>query len=106
MTRRLALLIVTAILASATTPLFAHEEFRVVGIVSSRQAAQFVVKTRENKSISIALNKQTNVTRDKKKVDASEVKVGRTVVVDAYGDSEYDLLALEIQLVAPIPAAK
>jgi hypothetical protein len=106
MTRPLATLIVIVLMASATAPLVAHEEFRVVGVVSSRQATQFVVKTREGKAVSIALNKQTSVTRDKKKVDVSEVKVGRTVVVDAYGDNEWDLLALEVQLVAAIPPAK
>ena len=105
MTRRLALLFVVIVFAATVSPMFAHEDFRVVGVVSSREATQLVVKTREG-SVSIALNKQTNVTRDKKKVDISEVRVGRTVVVDAYGDSEADLLALDIQIVPAIPAAK
>ncbi len=45
------------------------------------------------------------VSRDKKKVDAAELTVGLTVVVDAYGDSEEDLLALEIRIVPPIESA-
>jgi hypothetical protein len=105
-TRRIALLIVAAALTSVTAPLLAHEEFRIVGEVSSREPTQFVVKTREGKVVSIALNKQTSVTRDKKKVDVADVRVGSTVVVDAYGDNERDLLALDIQLVPRIPAAK
>jgi hypothetical protein len=106
MTSRMMILFAAATMMSIVSPLLAHEEFRVVGVVTSREATQFVVKTREGKSTSIELNKQTVVTRDKKKVDASEIKVGRTVVVDAYGDSERDLLALEVQLVPAIASAK
>ena len=106
MTRRIAFVLVLITVMSAVAPVMAHEEFRVVGVVTSRQPTQFVVKTTAGKSFSMELNKQTSVTRDKKKVDASELKVGQTVVVDAYGDSEADLLALEVQLVPPIPAKK
>jgi hypothetical protein len=52
----------------------------------------------------IAIDKQTLVSRDKKKVDVAELKSGRYVVVDAIGDTEADLLALEVRLV-PAPAS-
>jgi len=35
-------------------------------------------------------------------VAASELKAGRSVVVDALGDSEADLLALEVKIVPAI----
>ena len=89
-------------LVAGTVALSAHEEFRVVGTISKLQAAVMNVKARDGKLASIRLDKQTAISRDGKKVEAAELKVGLTVVVDAYGDSEEDLLALEIRIVPPI----
>jgi hypothetical protein len=81
---------------------FAHENFRVIGTITKHQGSMIDVKSKDAKTTSIRLDKQTAITRDKKKVDVSELKVGSTVVVDAYGDSEADLLALEIRIVPAI----
>ena len=90
-----------------TTRQLAHEEFRVIGTVTKRTDAQLQVKTKEVKTVSIALNKETLISRDKEKVASSELKTGRSVVVDALGDSEAELVALEVRIVpaiAPAPA--
>jgi hypothetical protein len=42
----------------------------------------------------------------KKKVDVSELRVGQSVVVDAYGDSDKNLLALEVRIVPPIRSTR
>lgn len=81
---------------------FAHENFRIIGTLTKHQNSQIEVKNREGRTITIKLDKQTEVTQDKKKVETSELRVGRSVVVDAYGDSEDDLLALEIRIVPAI----
>jgi len=39
-------------------------------------------------------------------VPVTDLKVGASVVVDAYGDGEDDLLALDIMIVPPIGAKK
>ena len=52
------------------------------------------------------MDKKTKITRDKKPVPQSALKVGQSVVVDAYGDDEFDLLALDIRIVPPIAADK
>jgi hypothetical protein len=88
-------------LVLSVTPLFVHDEFRIIGTVTKQQDSAIDVKTKEGKTISIALNKQTLISRDKKKVSLTELKTGRYVVVDALGDSEADLLALEVRLVPP-----
>ena len=85
--------------------LSAHDEFRIIGTVTKRQESVIDVKTKEGKTISIALDKQTLISRDKKKVSSTELKTGRYVVVDALGDSEVDLLALEVRLGPPPPGA-
>jgi hypothetical protein len=83
---------------------FAHDDFRVIGTLTKHQASRIEVKNGEGKTISIRLDKQTVITQDKKKVDTTELKVGRSVVVHAYGDSldDADLLAIEIRIVPPI----
>ncbi len=108
MNRRTSLKTAIALLFIATTTLTAHDDFRVIGIVTKVQAAKLDVKSKDGKNHSIKLNKETFVTRDKKKVGASELKAGQSVVVDATGDSEDDLLALEVRIVPAIatPTAK
>jgi hypothetical protein len=64
------------------------------------------VKNKAGKTISIRLDAQTAISRDNKKVTASELRVGQSLVVDAYGDTEDDSLALEIRIVPPIRAGR
>ena len=79
---------------------YAHDEFRIIGTVTARQPTGIAVKNKDGKTTLIAIDKQTLISRDKKKVDAAELKTGRYVVVDAIGDTEKDLLALEVRLVS------
>ena len=102
MTRRTSIVTALALVFSANAPLFAHDDYRVIGIVTKVQASKLDVKSKDGKSYSIKLNKETFVNRDKKKVGASELKAGQSVVVDATGDSEDDLLALEVRIVLAI----
>ena len=93
---------VLAILALASPSLSAHDEFRIIGTVARHENSTLQVKNREGKTLSVRLDKQTVITRDKKKVPPTELKTGLSVVVDAYGDTEEDSLALEIRIVPPI----
>lgn len=95
------------LLLTGAGPLSAHDEYRIIGTVSKITATQINVKqTKDGKVIMIDMNQQTKVTRDKKPVAVSEVKVGGSVVVDALGDSILELLALEVRLVPAIAAPK
>ena len=51
------------------------------------------------------MNKGTSVMRNKKKVGASELKDGQSVVVDATRDSEADLLALDVRIAPEITSS-
>ena len=108
MTRFIMMLLALMAATAGVTPVFAHEEFRVIGTVTKVQSSKLAVKTKEGKEISIAVDKQTTFTQDQKKTDASQLKTGQSVVVDAYGDSYDDLLALEVRIVPAIapPSAK
>lgn len=66
------------------------------------QSHQIDVKQKDNKTFYIKVDKNTLVTHDKKEVPLSELKHGRSVVVQALGDDETDLLALEVRLVPDI----
>ena len=87
------------------TRVFAHEHFRVIGTISKLEAKQFEVKQQDGKRMTIYVDKKTKVSRDKKPVAVTALKVGQSVVVDAYGDDESDLLALDIRIVPPLPSA-
>ena len=106
MTRRLLMLFVAAVVTLGVAQLFAHENFRVIGSITKHRNSTIDVTNRDSKTVTIRLDKQTDITRDKKKVEVSELRVGQSVVVDAYGDSEKDLLALEIRIVPPIRGSR
>jgi hypothetical protein len=84
----------------------AHDDFRVIGTLETRQDSKIVVKKADGKKVSIRIDKQTEITQDKKKVEASALKAGQSLVVDAYGDNEDDSLAIEIRIVPPIRQGK
>jgi hypothetical protein len=81
---------------------FGHEDFRVIGTVSKYQDSIMDVETRDGHTRSIRVDRQTLITQNQEKIGATALQAGLTVVVDAYGDSVEDLLALEIRIVPPI----
>ena len=70
---------------------------KIMGTVTARDAQHIEVKTPGGEDLSIAVNAQTVVTRDKRKVSLAEVQPGRRVVVDI-GNGEDPLIAREIQV--------
>lgn len=106
MTRRFMMAALLAVLVIGTARVAAHDDYRVIGTITKVTAKTLDVKqTKDGKTISMAMNGATVVTRDKKKVDAAELKTGLSVVVDARGDSLKDLLVVEVRLV-PSPTKK
>ena len=87
-------------------PAGAHDDFRIVGTLAKHADSKIEVKKRDGKTVSIRLDKQTAISRDKQKVAASELRMGQSLVVDAYGDTEDDSLAIEIRIVPPIRAGQ
>jgi hypothetical protein len=106
MRRRLTVVVMLIAVVSAVAHARAHEHFRVIGTLTKCQRTEIDVKNKEGRTISIYVDKKTKITRDKKPVPQSALKVGQSVVVDAYGDDEFDLLALDIRIVPPIAADK
>jgi biopolymer transport protein ExbD len=99
---RISVVLTVLVLFAVTLPTFAHDEVRVIGTIVKKQKASIQVKTKSGKSFSIALDKDTTILRGKKEVAVSELKTGITVVVDALGDSDVDLVAQEVQIVPAI----
>jgi hypothetical protein len=102
--RYVSVILVAAVVALGTNTAFAHDTFRIIGTVVKYENSLLTMKSREGNVLGIHLDKQTVINRDKKKVPASELKPGLSIVVDAYGDTEDDSLALEIRIVPPIAA--
>ena len=105
MIRRLPVLLAMSLVVGATISVAAHDEFRIIGTLEKHQNSMIAVKKNSGQTVSIRIDKQTEITRDKKKVDVTALKVGQSVVVDAYGDREDESLALEIRIVPPIRGA-
>ena len=103
MTRRIIILAMAVVVGLGAAQAFAHDEYRIIGTVVGRQDAQLQVKSREGKMYSMKVDGGTLVYRDNKKVPATELRAGRYVVVDALGDSEADLVVVEVRLIASLP---
>lgn len=100
MKRRLMLAGILSLLIVGASPAAAHEDYRVIGTIAKVTATTLDVKqTKDDKTISMAMNEETIVTRDATTVGASELKTGLSVVVDAHGDSLEELLVLDVRIV-------
>jgi len=102
MRRKLMQMLVSVTLVFALGHAFGHEDFRVIGTLVDHEESVIKVESRDGTTRSIRVDKQTLVTRDAQKVEVESLQPGISVVVDAYGDSLEDLLALEIRIVPPI----
>jgi hypothetical protein len=98
--RARALMIVALLSISSLT--LAHEDFRVIGTLTSASNSHIQVRDRDGKTLSIKIDKQTVIRKDRTEVAADALTTGNSVVVDALGDTEADLVALEIRIVPPI----
>ncbi len=106
MTRRFMIVIGVVAIMLGVVPVWAHDDYRIIGTVLKVSAGKLDVKqTKDGKTISMKTDAATIVTRDKKKVGGAELKAGTNVVVDARGDSLLDLVVLEVRIV-PAPTAK
>jgi hypothetical protein len=102
--RLVAVAVAIALGVAAPAALHAHEHFRIVGVITKLAATEMDVKNKEGKTYTVDINARTVVKRDKDKTELglSALKAGQTVVVDAYGDDEFDLEALDVRIVPPI----
>jgi hypothetical protein len=102
MTRRILLGILTfAVVMSDAVSLRAHEQFRIIGKIVKFENLQLVVDSTFSERFVLNLQEGTLVQRDKKRVPATELKAGRSVVVDVSGDTLYDeyLFVISVTLV-------
>jgi hypothetical protein len=101
MMRQIVGIIAFAVLLSGAVSLSAHEQFRIVGKIVKFEKLQLVVDSTYSERFVLNLQEGTLIQRDRKRVPATELKVGRTVVVDVSGDTLYDdnLFVIAVTLV-------
>jgi hypothetical protein len=106
--RVVALALVIGLVSLGTTGLFAHDEFRFVGVVTKTDLAKNTVTMKykefngKEEIVTVTLNAKTKITRDNKAVPKTELRANINVVVDALGcDDAYDAVAIKI---VPAPA--
>jgi hypothetical protein len=71
-----------ALLAPAVARAHEGHLHKTLGTVSSIDGQHVVVKTTDGKSVTVMLDKETEITRGKNKLDATALKVGERVSVD------------------------
>ncbi len=86
---------------AAAPSAFAHEEMRVMGTISSQKGKVVEIKTKDGKTAHVTVDDQTDITKDKSKIAAADLKAGVFVVVDGLGDDITDLQAIQIRVVPP-----
>jgi hypothetical protein len=94
-------IVMFAVVMSDAVSLRAHEQFRIIGKIVKFEKLQLIVDTAFSERFVLNLQEGTLVQRDKKRVPATELKVGRSVVVDVSGDTLYDdnLFVIAVTLV-------
>ena len=92
-----AIVLAAALVIPAALQAHPGHSHKIMGTVTARDAKHMDVKTPGGETLSIEINAQTLVTRDKRKVGLAEIQVGRRVVVDI-GDGEDPLMAHEVQV--------
>jgi len=105
MTRRHLMGLFLASLLWAPSSVVAHEDFKVIGVVSAYDAPLLQVQGPDGRQTVVRLEPRTPILEGKRPVPASTLKAGLGVEVDAWGDDESDLVALEIRIVPPPPVA-
>jgi predicted PilT family ATPase len=101
-TRRLMMFAILSLLLAGTRPALAHGDFRIIGKITKITETTLEVKqTKDEKVVSMVMNKAVAVTRDGKSVNASELKTGLNVAVQAHGDSLDELEIVEIKILPP-----
>jgi len=100
------LLLASALFVLGSAPGWAHDKIRVFGTITKPAPSPSLleVKTEEGQIVSLKLDITTAISRDRKKVDISELKAGDNVVIDAWGDSLADAVALDVRIVPSITA--
>jgi hypothetical protein len=95
-------LVAAVFLLAGMSPLSAHDTFRIIGTITKADQYVVEVKTKEGEIVTVRLDTGTSISRDSKKADVFELKTGGSIVVDALGDSVYDLVALDVRIVRSI----
>jgi hypothetical protein len=95
-------IVTVAVLLSGAVSLSAHDQVRIIGKIVKFEKLQLVVDTAYSERFVLTLQEGTLIQRDKKRVPATELKVGRSVVVDVSGDTLYDdnLFVIAVTLVS------
>jgi hypothetical protein len=94
----------SVLLVIGVATISAHDQFRIIGTLTKAQPTSLEVRTKEGKTVFVELNRETLISRDRKKAEFGDLKTGGSVVIDALGDTYDDLVALEVRIVPPIAA--
>ena len=100
--KRHSMLFAALLLVCAAAPLLAHESFRFTGTITKWDRPTMVVATKENGTVAIKVEDDfATILYQGNSATTGELRVGRSVVVDAWGDSITDAEALKVSIDPP-----
>jgi hypothetical protein len=99
---------VAAIFLLVITPLAAHEDFRIIGVITKRytdknKQEMMEVQYDDKSTITLWISKLTKVVQNGKPLTTAALKEGVSIIADTYGDEADYSEVLQAQIV---PAKK
>lgn len=82
-------------------PAAAHDEMLVAGQVAAVTATSIQLKTKGGQVVTLAVDGNTRVMRDGKRLTPKAVKIGQSVKALGFGDKLQDLVAIDVTITAP-----
>ena len=82
-------------------PAAAHDEMLVAGQVAAVTATSIQLKTKDGQVVTLAVDGNTRVMRDGKRLTPKDVKIGQSVKALGFGDKLKDLVAIDVTIIAP-----
>ena len=84
---------------------FAHGD-PIMGTVTAVTSDTFTIKDKDNKSVTIMLDKDTKYLKEDKPAKKADLKIGVRVVIDAEMDDKMKMYSAEEVNIAATPATK
>ena len=99
--RKFLLPLAAAVAFLGALPAAAHDEVEVAGQVAAVTAKSIQIRTKAGQVITLDVDSNTRVAMAGKRLTLKAVKVGQSIKVLGFGDSQTDLVAFDVAINPP-----
>ena len=79
----------------------AHEYYRVVGTIVNVSQWEITMNSQDGQTVTMALDRKVQITRDKKTVSRDELHPGLYVIAEGSGDTLESTIVTDVTIVPP-----